>query len=122
MDEPQDSETYSWRHHRSGSPVGAVLFIGLGLLLLFNNLGWLPWSTWDVVWRFWPIILIMWGLQMMLGRNLVSKLILSVVAVLVILFILFYVLVTSSSPAGDWFKMHYPNSPTYISYPHPNWN
>ena len=47
--------------YRRGSIVGAVLLIGLGVLFLYGNVR--PEANpWPVVSRYWPVILIVWGL------------------------------------------------------------
>jgi hypothetical protein len=40
---------------------GPLILIGLGVLLLYSSVrgNWVPWG---VVWRYWPVILIAWGL------------------------------------------------------------
>lgn len=44
--------------------ITGALIAGLGFLFLGNNLGW--WSAaWDQVWRFWPVILILLGLRLL---------------------------------------------------------
>ena len=50
-----------WRYRRTSSHVVfGMIVVGLGVLLLLNNLG-LPWI--GDVWRFWPVILIVIGLS-----------------------------------------------------------
>ncbi len=51
-------------HERS--PVGAVVLIGLGVLLLLANLGWFSfhWIT-----HFWPVILILIGVWLFIKRQ-----------------------------------------------------
>jgi hypothetical protein len=56
------------RYHRPGI-AGPILLIGLGVVFLLNNLGLLSWSVWDVVLRLWPLLLVAWGLDLMLGRR-----------------------------------------------------
>jgi len=34
------------------------VLIGAGVLLLLSNLGYLPWQSWNVLWRLWPLLLI----------------------------------------------------------------
>ena len=58
----------SARDHRSGI-AGPVLLIGLGLVFLLNNLGLITWNVWDVLLRLWPLLLVAWGLDLMLGRR-----------------------------------------------------
>jgi cell wall-active antibiotic response 4TMS protein YvqF len=48
--------------------VGPTLLIGIGAILLLNNLGYLDWTVWDVL-RLWPILLIGAGLEILLGRQ-----------------------------------------------------
>ena len=50
------------------SLVGPTLLVGLGVILLLNNLGYLDWSFWDII-RLWPILLIAAGLEVLLGRR-----------------------------------------------------
>jgi len=53
---------------RSGL-VGPAVLIGLGLVFLANNLGWLGWEVWDTLWRLWPVLLIAVGLELLIGRR-----------------------------------------------------
>lgn len=65
--------------------VGPTLLILVGLVLLLNNLGVLPWSVWGVVWRAWPVLLILVGLDLLIGRrHWWSTLALVVITILVI--------------------------------------
>jgi len=50
----------------SRSPIGALLLIGLGILLLLSNLGWF--STYWIE-RYWPVILIAMGLWLFIRRR-----------------------------------------------------
>lgn len=40
---------------------GPLILIGLGVLLLYSSVR-ENWAPWGVVWRYWPVILIAWGL------------------------------------------------------------
>ncbi len=46
-------------------PIGPILLIGAGLLLLLNNFDWFPWYR---VSQFWPVILIAAGVLMFWNR------------------------------------------------------
>jgi hypothetical protein len=61
LSDPLDSFT----KHR---PIGPVILIGAGLLLLLNNFDWFPWYR---VSQFWPLILIAVGILMF--RNRVNR-------------------------------------------------
>ena len=51
-----------------GSPLGPVLLILIGGILLLNVLGVLDWSIWWSLLRLWPVLLIAAGLELLLGR------------------------------------------------------
>jgi hypothetical protein len=38
-------------------------------MLLLSNLGYVPWSSWNVLWRLWPVLLIALGVDVLLGRR-----------------------------------------------------
>jgi hypothetical protein len=48
---------------------GPVLLIGLGILFLLSNFGLLTIDIWDILLRFWPVLLIIMGLDVLLGRR-----------------------------------------------------
>jgi hypothetical protein len=43
------------------SLIGPLFLVGLGLLLLYSSLR-SNWAPWEVIFRYWPVILIAWGL------------------------------------------------------------
>ena len=51
---------------RSRTPVGAFILIGLGVLFLLNEMGALHF---DWIWRFWPLILIVLGVRILMQRQ-----------------------------------------------------
>jgi len=51
------------------SLVGPLILITVGVLLLLNQMGRLPWSVWGTLWRFWPVILILIGLEILVGTS-----------------------------------------------------
>jgi len=53
---------------RRVSLVGPAILIGLGIVILLNNMGVLAWSVWDVIFRLWPVLLIAAGLEIILNR------------------------------------------------------
>ena len=54
---------------RQHSIVLPIILIILGILLLLSNLGYLPPGFWANAWRFWPVILILVGLEVLIGRR-----------------------------------------------------
>ncbi len=45
--------------------VGPLILVTIGFILLFNNLGIIPWDIWKTLWRFWPVILILIGIEIL---------------------------------------------------------
>jgi len=43
--------------------VGPLLLITIGFILLFNKMGLIHWGSWGSLWHYWPIILILWGIE-----------------------------------------------------------
>jgi hypothetical protein len=46
------------RQRKSGSLVWGIILIAFGVLFLLDQFNI---DVWDAVWRFWPVILIIWG-------------------------------------------------------------
>ena|SRR3989344_439098 len=57
----------------------SIVLIFLGTIFLLNNFGILPWDIWEGLWKFWPVILILVGLEFVLGRQISWKLLLIVI-------------------------------------------
>lgn len=57
-----------WRP-RSKSLVFPIVLIVAGVLLLLNNLGIVPWSVWLSLARLWPVVLILLGIDLLVGRR-----------------------------------------------------
>jgi len=83
---------------RSSGVVWALLLITLGIVLLLNNLGVLPWSIWSILVRLWPVLLVALGVDLLLGRDRPAVGI--VVATLVTLLIVGVALIVAIAPAS----------------------
>ena len=46
-----------------------ILLIGAGVVMLLSNLGYLPWSSWNILWRLWPLLLVAVGVDLLIGRR-----------------------------------------------------
>ena len=55
---------------RGGFPLFALLLIALGILLLLQTTGVLPWELWRSIWRLWPLLLIAIGINIIFGRRM----------------------------------------------------
>ncbi len=93
-----------WRQYRRENRfcgrgvTGGFFLIFLGVLFLLNNLGIVPWEIWNYIVGFWPIFLIFAGINVILGRNIFSRIIISVLALAAFILILIYGLYSVGSP------------------------
>jgi hypothetical protein len=55
--------------YRRPSLIGPLILITIGVLFLLSNMGMLPFTFWEVAVRFWPLLLILVGLDIMIGRR-----------------------------------------------------
>jgi hypothetical protein len=46
-----------------------LVLIGGGVVLLLANLGYLPWQSWNLIWRLWPLLLVALGIDVLIGRR-----------------------------------------------------
>jgi hypothetical protein len=83
---------------KCGSPFGGVLFIFVGLLLLFNTIGLVSFNFWDHVFKFWPILLVLIGIRIFLGHNIVSNLVVLILSIIFFGFISIYGMIQVNSP------------------------
>ncbi|MFQ6071175.1 MAG: toast rack family protein [Methanosarcinales archaeon] len=52
-----------------GNLIGALILIGIGLIFLLNNFGYLSWDIWNYLWKLWPLILIAIGLSLLFKNS-----------------------------------------------------
>jgi hypothetical protein len=70
---------------RPNSLFGPILLIGLGVLLLLSNMGVLTVDVWQLIFRFWPVLLIAAGLDILFGRRSGVGAIIAVVVLVVVI-------------------------------------
>ncbi len=59
-----------------------LVLIGGGTLLLLSNMGYLPWQSWNVLWRLWPLLLVALGVDLLIGRRSLVGAIISALVIL----------------------------------------
>lgn len=69
MVDPPVQTSPGWQRRRSPSLIFPIVLIVAGLILLLNNLGVVPWSIWPSLARLWPVLLILLGLDLLVGRG-----------------------------------------------------
>jgi len=55
--------------YRRDGIVGPIFSAGIGVIFLLSNLGYLSLSTLDIIIRFWPVLLLAWGFDLIVGRR-----------------------------------------------------
>ena len=64
-----------------GVPIWGIFLLFLGVVFLLQTLDVLSWGLWGTLWRFWPVLIIIVGLGILLRRYnvwLVSLLVLAI--------------------------------------------
>jgi lia operon protein LiaF len=93
LEEDTPVYTYDFRHKKHGEGLlGGLLLVFLGIVFLLNNLGFVPSSVWNEVWKFWPVLFILLGLRLLAGRNFVSRIIIALVTLFAFAGVLAYIL------------------------------
>lgn len=67
MNNQHENLSRTKRHRRSY--FGPILLISVGLVFLGKNLGLIPGEGWDTIWRLWPLLLIIGGLDDLFRRE-----------------------------------------------------
>ncbi|MGI6103008.1 MAG: LiaI-LiaF-like domain-containing protein [Patescibacteria group bacterium] len=92
------------RQTSGANVVGALILIALGTIFLLSNFGYLPWTVWLTLWRLWPILLILFGLQLLLGRSLVARWVTALISLLILTSALLYAVANVHAPARTWIR------------------
>ncbi len=71
--------------HRRPGITGPIILISFGVIFLLNNLDLIELNLWDVIMRFWPILLIAIGLDILIGRRSAWGAVIAAAVVLAIL-------------------------------------
>lgn len=96
--------------------LGGVLFVAFGTILLFNNLNVISWSIWNVLATFWPVILILIGLDMISGNSWLIKTITTATGIVIIALILAYSLGKVDNGFREKIHDRYPTLEKYFRY------
>lgn len=81
----QRMEQVTKEYERDGSYVWAVFLIFIGIIFLLNTTNVVPWSVWSILWKFWPVFIVLAGVRILVGRSRVTSFLLSVLAIIIFL-------------------------------------
>jgi phage shock protein PspC (stress-responsive transcriptional regulator) len=63
---PAETDAEASARHRRHQEIAGLVLVGLGLLIVIGNLGWMRWWHWGT---FWPVILVLIGVAILFGRG-----------------------------------------------------
>lgn len=94
-------------HHHSigGGTIWGLGIIFAGVLLLLNNTGAVSKEIWNYILPFWPILLVLVGIRIILGFGWVSHFIVSLLTLAIFCFISLYGLVMVNSPLINYWHL-----------------
>lgn len=92
----EETSTPVWEynfHHRKHEHgiFGGLFLIFLGIVFLLTNLGLVPSSIWGELWKFWPVLVILLGMRLLTGRNIISRILISLITLFVFAGVLAYI-------------------------------
>lgn len=100
-----NNEKIKQRHHSYFFP---YLLILIGIIFLLNNLGLVSFSIWSILWKFWPVIIIFIGLNIIFGKSRFYTLIINLIMFLIIAFVLLFSISAVNPSFNETLKKHFP--------------
>jgi len=92
-EEETPTYTYDFRHRKHDHGIfGGLFLVFLGIIFLLTNLGLIPSSIWNELWKFWPVLIILLGLRILGGKNAASRIIITLITLFVFTGVLAYIL------------------------------
>lgn len=85
-------------HHGGGGLFAGLILLFVGVVALLYTLGFVSSIFWHAILPFWPILLILWGASIILGRHWTARLVLFVVTLAFLAAVIIYGLVRVNSP------------------------
>jgi len=85
-------------HRHEGSMFWGLIILLVGMLSLLYTLGYVSPVFWHSIIPFWPILLILWGASLVLGRNWFARFIVFIFALAFLIVVILYGLVRANSP------------------------
>lgn len=90
-------EEVSHNNSNPGSVVWGTFVLFAGVVLLLNTTNILPWNVWEMIFSFWPVFIILIGINILLGNNIVSRTV-SALLSLSVFSMIFIIIMESTTP------------------------
>jgi hypothetical protein len=84
-----ENQVVEHRHRGTRGITGAIILIGIGVAFLLTNLGVLT-INWLYVLRFWPVLLVLIGLDLLLGRSALGSAVVAILGLAIVGGIFFF--------------------------------
>lgn len=107
--------TIDRKRHGEGPDIsGAFMLIGIGVIFLLINLGYLDISIWAILWRFWPVFLILGGLQLIFGKGNIGRLVVGLISFVLISVIIGFALMLNNPELRNRVNLQLPGFENYF--------
>ena len=91
-------EQWSHDHHHEGGLFFGMIVFFVGVVALLYTMGFVSHAFWLAIAPFWPILLILWGASIILGRHWFARFIVLLLAFAFLIAVILYGLVKTDSP------------------------
>ena len=109
MTENEDSQEENNKRYKSIDIVFPFLLISCGIVLLLNNFKVLPWEIWNILFIFWPFILILIGIEHLFAGSFLGNIFTFLISATIILAIFIYASININRNFDKWITRKYPS-------------
>lgn len=91
--------------------MGGLILILIGCFLLLVNFGWVDWSFFRYLWQFWPVLLILAGIKLMVSSWAFGRFLVGLLSALILVYLFCFALYQTSSQARPYLEPFAPYFP-----------
>jgi hypothetical protein len=97
------------KQKQENDPVFGFLLVFAGVILLLNSLEIVPWTIWAAMLKFWPILVILVGLKILLGKSILAQAIINIINFVVFASLLLFLLLEFAPQLIAWLPADFIN-------------
>jgi len=87
---------------------GALILLAIGILLLLNNFNFVSWTIWEILFKFWPVLFIIWGIKALAGKDWLGNLLVTIIVVFILVFVITYSVSCVNKNFDNWLEKNIP--------------